>query len=155
MLDMDNEYRSDILTAKEYLEYVRDIPRKIANIKLEIQECKRRIYTLNSIDYSKEPIVGGISIDIGDKVAALEEEIQRKQQKITHLQDKRAYAVTIISSLADEIEKNILLRLYIENESWKSIIVDYERHIDEIKERQLYRKRDSGIKNIEKISKCQ
>lgn len=143
------------MTAKEYLEYVRAIPRKIANIKLEIQECKRRIYTLNAIDYSKEPIVGGISIDIGDKVAVLEEEIQRKQQKIIHLQDKRAYAVTIISSLADEIEKNILLRLYIKNESWKSIIDDYEHHIDEIKERQLYRKRDSGIKNIEKISKCQ
>lgn len=143
------------MTAKEYLEYVRAIPRKIANIKLEIQECKRRIYTLNAIDYSKEPIVGGISIDIGDKVAVLEEEIQRKQQKIIHLQDKRAYAVTIISSLADEIEKNILLRLYIENESWKSIIDDYEHHIDEIKERQLYRKRDSGIRNIEKISKCQ
>lgn len=123
------------MTAKEYLDNIRSIERRLKTKESELVKLQRDIVCLQAIDYSVERISGTKSSDISDKVAklyALKAIVDAEWDKLIDLrQEARSYIVQMPSYQ----QQAVLIERYINVKSWEEVAASLnitERHIHRI-----------------------
>lgn len=112
------------MTAKEYLEYIRSLDIRLRMEEQRIARLRQDICSIQALDYSKDRITGGSPIDVSDKIARLDELIQKANEDWDALINKREEARQLISELASTKQQEVLTRRYIRNERWEVIAAE-------------------------------
>ena len=101
------------MTAKEYLEYIRSLGVRIRMEEQQIAWLRQDICSIQALDYSKDRITGGRPLDVSDKIARLDELIEKAYVDWDRFIDIRAEARQLISELASTKQQEVLIRRYI------------------------------------------
>lgn len=112
------------MTAKEYLEYIRSLGVRIRMEEQQIACLRQDICSIQALDYSKDRITGGHPLDVSDKIARLDELIEKAYDDWDRFIDIRAEARQLISELASTKQQEVLIRRYIRNERWEVIAAE-------------------------------
>lgn len=112
------------MTAKEYLEYIRSLGVRIRMEEQQIAWLRQDICSIQALDYSKDRITGGRPLDVSDKIARLDELIEKAYVDWDRFIDIRAEARQLISELASTKQQEVLIRRYIRNERWEVIAAE-------------------------------
>lgn len=112
------------MTAKDYLEYIRSLGIRIRMEEQQIEWLRQDICSLQALDYSKDKITGGHPLDVSDKIARLDELIEKAYDDWDRFIDIRAEARQLISELASTKQQEVLIRRYIRNERWEVIAAE-------------------------------
>lgn len=112
------------MTAKEYLEYIRSLGIRIRMEEQQIAWLRQDICSIQALDYSKDRITGGHPLDVSDKIARLDELIEKAYDDWDRFIDIRAEARQLISELASTKQQEVLIRRYIRNERWEVIAAE-------------------------------
>ena len=113
-----------MVTAKDYLEYIRSLGVRIRMEEQQIEWLRQDICSLQVLDYSKDRITGGHPLDVSDKIARLDELIEKAYDDWDRFIDIRAEARQLISELASTKQQEVLIRRYIRNERWEVIAAE-------------------------------
>lgn len=124
------------MTAKEYLDNIRSIERRLKTKESEIDKLQRDIVCLRAIDYSVERISGTKSSDISDKVAKLYGMKAIYDEEWDKLIDLRQEARRYIEQLSDCQQQAVLIERYINvRKTWDDVskcLNVTERHVHRI-----------------------
>lgn len=112
------------MDAKEYLQSIRDIDRQLRVREREWQSLRRDIYSLQSLDYSKDVVSGGRPTWLDDKIARLVDALEEIKAEWDVLIDRRQKARALIRKLPDVTEQTVLIERYILARSWEQIAFD-------------------------------
>lgn len=112
------------MTAKDYLEYIRSLGIRIRMEEQQIAWLRQDICSIQALDYSKDRITGGHPLDVSDKIARLDELIEKAYDDWDRFIDIRAEARQLISELASTKQQEVLIRRYIRNERWEVIAAE-------------------------------
>lgn len=112
------------MTAKEYLEYVRSLEVRLRMKEERIAQLQHDICSLQALDYAKDKITGGSTIDVSDKIARLDELIRDTNRELDELIEMREQAKTFISKLESATQQEVLTKRYIQNKRWEQIAVE-------------------------------
>lgn len=112
------------MTAKEYLNRVRSIEAELRNKESRLAKFRQDILTLQSIDYGKDRVDGGVSMDMADKIAKIETLEQQVNDEWDELIYKREEAAQLIEQLENPKYKGVLIERYINCKSWEKIAVE-------------------------------
>lgn len=112
------------MTAKEYLNNVRTIDIQLKVKEHRLVKLRQDLYTLQSIDYSKDRVDGGQGLDMGDKIAKIQEMEKKINAEWDELIFVRDQAEEKINQLPDMMYRAVLLERYINCKDWKNIAVD-------------------------------
>ena len=116
--------RERIMTAKEYLNRVRSIEAELRNKESRLAKFRQDILTLQSIDYGKDRVDGGVPMDMADKIAKIETLEQQVNDEWDELIYKREEAAQLIEQLENPKYKGVLIERYINCKSWEKIAVE-------------------------------
>lgn len=111
------------MTAKEYLEYIRSLGVRIRMEEQQIACLRQDICSIQALDYSKDRITGGHPLDVSDKIARLDELIEKAYDDWDELIAERERANTRIRKLESIKQQEVLTRRFIYNEKWEVIAV--------------------------------
>ena len=112
------------MTAKEYLNNVRTIDIQLKVKEHRLVKLRQDLYTLQSIDYSKDRVDGGQGLDMGDKIAKIQEMEKKINAEWDELIFVRDQAEEKINQLPDMMYRAVLLERYINCKDWENIAVD-------------------------------
>lgn len=112
------------MTAKEYLEHIRSLGVRIRMEEQQIEWLRQDICSIQALDYSKDRITGGHPLDVSDKIARLDELIEKAYDDWDRLIDMRAEARQMISELTSTKQQEVLTRRYIRDERWENIAAE-------------------------------
>lgn len=109
------------MTAKEYLNNVRTIDIQLKVKEHRLVKLRQDLYTLQSIDYSKDRVDGGQGLDMGDKIAKIQELEKKFNAEWDELLRIRTEAEDKINCLSDPLHRVILTERYINCKDWDDI----------------------------------
>lgn len=112
------------MTAKEYLNRIRFISVGLRVKKQELQQLESDLYTIHSVDTSRERIDGGIPVSMADKVARIRDMQIVINKEWDQLLDLRKEARERIMQLEDGRFRAVLTERYLNNKRWEQIAVD-------------------------------
>lgn len=111
------------MTAKEYLWRVRDAARELKRLEQEYAQARADILHLRAIQYDGDKVSGGKIGDLSDAIAALEGYAERMNAQWDALIALREEARARIALLADGRYREVLMRRYLQGESWEQVAV--------------------------------
>lgn len=111
------------MTAKEYLEYIRSLDIRLRMEEQRIARLRQDICSIQALDYSKDRITGGSPLDVSDKIARLDELIQKAYEDWDVLINRREEAKRFIAKLECAKQQELLARRFLLNEKWEVIAV--------------------------------
>lgn len=114
----------DNLTGKEYLEEIRSIDMRLRSDERRVAKLQQDMFSLQAIDYSKTRVDGGVPVNIDDKLARIDEIIQKINREWAMLLDKREQAVGLIRQLDNLRYQDVLIERYINNKKWEQVATD-------------------------------
>lgn len=109
------------MTGREYLKQIRDENFKLKALEDRIVELKNDMYRIKTIDYDKDRVDGGIPIDIGDRLGALQQLMDEANSKWDELIQNKRLALAIIFEIKDSRYQAVLEERYINMRSWDFI----------------------------------
>lgn len=109
------------LTGREYLNQLISLDRLLKSLESDLMRTRNDIMSLQAIDYSKDRIVGGKSVDLSDKIASLDEQTQVINNRWDELITLRNEARELIYKVRSPAECAILVERYLCNKSLKQI----------------------------------
>ena len=92
---------------------IRTIKGRIEVAEKEIEEAKKEVYDLRSIDYAKDKVDGGEMADLSDKVVQAEKKVEKLKTHKKHLDEMREEARERINALRDMDSQNVLISFFI------------------------------------------
>lgn len=109
------------MTAIECLESLRDIRIRLRKLERDIKELNAKLYSLRSIDYSKERLTGGEPRDLADQICKYNEKIEQARNEWKRL-DAYADAVdAMINKVKSEKLRALLHERYVNCGSWEQV----------------------------------
>lgn len=133
------------MTAKEYLEGIRRKDREIDHMQKEKDYLKSRMYSLGSVAAAGEKVQSSSDPDkIGMLVAQMDEQEQMIVKRIDQLVDLRKEALNLIHGLEDDLEKEILISMYLDYRTMYDTADLLDRSINTIRH-----KRKIALRSIE------
>lgn len=106
---------------KPELKRLYDMNLELQSLEIEIEQYRKDIYSLQGIDYSRERVQGGVGMDLGDKIAKLNEMISKANKKWNELIDYRIDVRNNIDRIDDNLSRTILVQRYIRCLKWEKI----------------------------------
>ncbi len=134
------------MTAKEYLNNVRTIDIQLKVKEHRLVKLRQDLYTLQSIDYSKDRVDGGQGLDMGDKIAKIQELEKKFNAEWDELSHIREEAEERINQLPDTMHQAVLTERYINCKDWESIAVDLHYSW-----RGIFRLHGQALKSFERV----
>lgn len=138
----------DIQQTKDYLSGIRNLDMQLKTKIAELKRLRQDICSLQAIDYSKDVVTGGDTMDLADEIAklnALSEQIKKECQELIK---SKANARAVILRIPDTLQQAVLIYRYINCVDW-DVIADklhysfskiMKIHSASIKSFQLYSK---------------
>ena len=114
----------DNLTGREYLEEIRSIDMRLRSDERRVAKLQQDMCSLQAIDYSKTRVDGGVPVNIDDKLARIDEIIQKINREWAMLLDKREQAVGLIRQLDNLRYQDVLIERYVNNKKWEQVATD-------------------------------
>ena len=111
------------MTAKEYLRRIRDAESDLRSAELDYQRARDDVINLKAIEYDKDKVSNSHIGDLSDAIAALEKYAERVNAKWDELIAMREEAKTRIEQVEDGRCREVLMRRYLQGESWEYIAV--------------------------------
>ena len=112
------------MTVKEYLWRVRDAERDLKSLEQEYEQAKADILHLKAIQYDGDKVTGGKIGDLSDSIAAIEGYMERLNEQWDKLIALREEAKVLIGQIADGRYREVLVRRYLQGQSWEQVAVD-------------------------------
>lgn len=134
------------MTAKDYLNHIRSLDRKLRIKEQQLLQLHRDIGSLKAVDCTREKVSGTPHMDIADKIAQVDELITQINTEWDELIRTREEARRLIEQLQDAREQQVLSARYILCETWEQIAVDMR-----ITGRHVFRLHGQALKNF---SRC-
>ena len=111
------------MTAKEYLRRIRDAESDLRSAEADYQRARDDVMNLKAIEYDKDKVSNSHIGDLSDAIAALEKYAERVSAKWDELIAMREEAKERIGEIADGRYREVLMRRYLQGESWEYIAV--------------------------------
>ena len=111
------------MTAKEYLRRIRDAESDLRSAEMDYQRARDDIMNLKAIEYDKDKISNSHIGDLSDAIAALEKYAARVSEQWDRLIVMREEAKAQIEQIADGRCREVLMRRYLQGDSWEYIAV--------------------------------
>ena len=111
------------MTAKEYLRRIRDAESDLRSAEADYQRARDDVMNLKAIEYDKDKVSNSHIGDLSDAIAALEKYAERVSAKWDELIAMREEAKEQIGEIADGRYREVLMRRYLQGESWEYIAV--------------------------------
>lgn len=103
------------MTAREYLEGIRRRDREIDHMQKEKDYLRNKMYSLRSVTAAGEKVQSSSDPDkIGTLVSKIDEQEHLIVKAIDQLADLRKEALSLICGLKDDLEKEILISMYLD-----------------------------------------
>ena len=113
------------LTAKEYLEQVKQKDARINNLMKDKEALRDKMYSSGSFDYSKERVQASPDQDkYGTLYAMIDEKEREIIRKIDELINFKIRVTDMINDLSDERYITVLHKKYIRFQSWEQIAIE-------------------------------
>lgn len=109
------------MKAKIYLQEIRKLDRKINNKQIELESLRALVTSITPTLKEVNVQSNGSQDRLGDtmvKIIDLQNEINEQIDKYV---DRKLEAIRLINKLEDDVSANILIRRYINYESWETI----------------------------------
>ena len=111
------------MTAKEYLRRIRDAESDLRSAEADYQRARDDVMNLKAIEYDKDKVSNSHIGDLSDAIAALEQYAEQVNAKWDALLAMREEAKTLIEQVEDGRCREVLMRRYLQGESWEYIAV--------------------------------
>lgn len=111
------------MTAKEYLRRIRDAESDLRSAEMDYQRARDDAMNLKAIEYDKDKVSNSHIGDLSDAIAALEKYAEQVNAKWDALLAMREEAKTRIEQVEDGRCREVLMRRYLQGESWEYIAV--------------------------------
>lgn len=111
------------MTAKEYLRRIRDTESDLRSAEQDYQRARDDVMNLKAIQYDKDKVSNSHIGDLSDAIAVLEKYAERVNAKWDELIAMREEAKERIGEITDGRYREVLLRRYLQGESWEYIAV--------------------------------
>ena len=111
------------MTAKEYLRRIRDAESDLRSAEMDYQRARDDVMNLKAIEYDKDKVSNSYIGDLSDAIAALEKYAEQVNAKWDALLAMREEATTRIEQVEDGRCREVLMRRYLQGESWEYIAV--------------------------------
>lgn len=111
------------MTAKEYLRHIRDAESDLRSAEADYQRARDDVMNLKAIEYDKDKVSNSHIGDLSDAIAALEKYAEQVNAKWDALLAMREEAKTLIEQVEDGRCREVLMRRYLQGESWEYIAV--------------------------------
>nr|DAV46006.1 MAG TPA: Protein of unknown function (DUF1492) [Caudoviricetes sp.] len=111
------------MTAKEYLRRIRDAESDLRSAEMDYQRARDDVINLKAIEYDKDKVSNSHIGDLSDAIAALEKYADQVNAKCDALLAMREEAKTRIEQVEDGRCREVLMRRYLQGDSWEYIAV--------------------------------
>ena len=111
------------MTDKEYLRRIRDAESDLRSAEMDYQRARDDVMNLKAIEYDKDKVSNSHIGDLSDAIAALEKYAEQVNAKWDALLAMREEAKTRIEQVEDGRCREVLMRRYLQGESWEYIAV--------------------------------
>lgn len=137
-----------MMTAKDYLERVRQQSLLLRQAEQELLDVKSDILTIHASSLS-EKVSGSKASDIADKYIKLETYYSRVMKEWDVLIDMRIEAKALIAHVADKAQQTILLARYVNGRTWGAVATElHYKH----SRRQLLREHKEALQSFAKVN---
>ncbi len=109
------------MTSKEYLSQIRHIDMSLRTKERELFKLRQDVCCLQSMDFSKDRISGGIPMTFADKVAKLNDIMAELNAEWDKLIALREDARIKIMAMPDATLRTVLIERYINVKRWEQI----------------------------------
>lgn len=134
------------LTGREYLNQFISLDKLLKSLEADLMRTRADIMSLQAIDYSKDIVTGGKSVDLADKIAKLDEQTQVINQKWDELINLRNEARELIYQVKPFECCSMLVERYLVGRS-----VDEIAEMVKCSSRQAHRIHDRAISAFENV----
>ena len=111
------------MTAKEYLRRIRDAESDLRSAEMDYQRARDDVMNLKAIEYDKDKVNNSHIGDLSDAIAVLEKYAARVSEQWDRLIVMREEAKAQIEQIADGRCREVLMRRYLQGDSWEYIAV--------------------------------
>lgn len=134
------------MTAKEYLQSIYYIKRKIERLEIRRKDLENDLYCFGSLSLDRENVQTSPRGDRMAEVMAKKDEVEREMVKeIKRLIQRKQDVIADIEKLSSERQKQILFDRYVLCKRWEQISAEYGKDI-----RWIYRIHGNALANLEK-----
>lgn len=109
------------MTAKEYLQGLRQARMRLRGMELALDRLRRDLYSLQVTDYSKDKVHGGEVAGMSDKVARMVDLYGELSIEWDEFIRCWAEAYRLIRQVPDDKQQHVLTERYINGASWDEI----------------------------------
>lgn len=134
------------LGAEGYLSYIRKLKKEAESLRRRIRRRTKDAETLRATDYSAVRVSGGMPVTLADKVASIQGDVARLDDKLARIARLTHGAVVLIDKLNDPYHRIVLSEYYLDG-------VELQNLADSmgLSYRQLKRVKSEALVEFEKI----
>ena len=134
------------MTAKEYLEQIRNYEKRISHIQEEIERLEavatNTTQTLTGMPHNPSPSQSRMA----DAVCKLIDKQEELRKEMVQLETLRTEVTAIIAQLSNPDERDVLYKRYIESKTWEDIAIEMY-----FSKRMIYYHHNAALKSFETI----
>lgn len=102
------------LGAEGYLSYIRKLKKEAESLRRRIRRRTKDAETLRATDYSAVRVSGGMPVTLADKVASIQGDVARLDDKLARIARLTHGAVVLIDKLNDPYHRIVLSEYYLD-----------------------------------------
>lgn len=134
------------MTAKEYLNQVRNLESKMKILKEEIDTLREMVVSTGAIQQGERVLSSGTQDKMADTICTIEEKIEEWNIEVRTLVEVRAEVMAVISKVSNEVCREILYKRYCQSKKWEEIAIEMDMSY-----RHTTRLHGMGLQEIEKL----